>query len=223
MDVDKDKREVMCVTGLQEELSMAWPVWGRSAVACLLVAWFVGLGVRPAAASSNYVFSFNSGLGSGAITLVLNGLQVIGVVGGSGTGILAGGNLSTSGNCCGNLGTSPTLNDLSSPSFFASASANQLDIKTASSQFVLSQADASSDGINQFTLGGSFVNSSIMSPETLTADPGPLPGAGLLSYLLLGFSASVYKRRSILARLRSAFGLVRARVTTPRRMVRAYV
>jgi hypothetical protein len=166
----------------------------------------LGLGASPAMAAI-YDFSFNSSLGAGSIELDLSGQNVTGA--GSGTGILAGGSLSTSpANNAHNWGTLPLVLSTSNAPFFSENTPNFVFIDTSSDQFAFG-SNTTGDAVEEYTPGadGTFFASSYLSNESMTQTPAPLPGSGPLSYLALGVGGLFFYRKRLWRASRMAVGL----------------
>jgi hypothetical protein len=125
--------------------------------------------------------------------------------------------LSTSNNCCG-AGTNPTLTNLATPAFFSSTNTFQLDIVTATTQYVFAQLSPTQDAVNLFGLGsaGAYQSTLPLTSETLGV-PAPIPGAGALSWLLAGCAGMLFRfRRRIGASVRRPSLWGRPRSLAPR-------
>jgi hypothetical protein len=185
----------------------------------------LGFGGSPAMAQTYYDFTFNTSNpppGGGSIEFILSGQNVIGTVPGSGTGILSGGSLSTSAaNNESYSGSAPMLLSTNNTPFFYVNTPNYVFIDTSSDQFLFA-SDGSTDFVDEYTPGpnGNLAAGSYLSNESLTElTPAPIPGAGILSYLVLGLAGLMFRGKALwwksvtaMGNLRSA---VRARFSPP--------
>jgi hypothetical protein len=172
----------------------------------------LGLGGSPAMAQTYYDFSFNTNNSfspeAGSIEFILSGQNVTGTVAGSGTGILSGGSLSTTNNYGGD-GTVPMLSSTSNAPFFMQSGKNIVFIDTSSDEFGFFETEGS-DYVEEVTApgNGSYVGESILSNESLTMTPAPIPGSGILSYLALGLGGLFFYRRRLWRAARMAIGKI---------------
>jgi hypothetical protein len=163
-----------------------------------------------------YDFTFDSPDGSGSIEFILSGTQVTGAVAGSGTGILSGGSLSTSAaNNEMHYGTMPLVLSTSNTPFFSQNSPNYVFIDTSSDQFLFASED-SADYVQEYSPGtnGSFVSGSgvFLTNESMTElTPAPIPGAGLLSYLVLGLAGLIFRGKALWWKSVTALGNYKTR------------
>ncbi len=177
----------------------------------------LGFGGQQASAQT-YNFSFNSGAGSGSIALVLSGLQVTGVVSGSGTSLLSGGTLSTINNANG-TGTNPTLSNILGPTYLTSTASQYLVIDTATQQFQFLNFTDVGMGINLdqvrfYDAPGAAANLVVgfNIDTTLVQGPAPVPGAGLYSWMALIAGGLWINRKKIQGLAKGAAGRVSPRV-----------
>jgi hypothetical protein len=172
----------------------------------------LGLGGSPAMAQV-YDFNFNSSIGGGpssmsSIDFILSGTQVTGTVAGSGTGILSGGSLSTSAAInAGGYGTAPVLLSTSNAPFFSSNTPNYVFIDTNFAQFEFYSNDQG-DYANEYGLG-TFLGTSTLTNESLTPTPAPIPGSGILSYLVLALGGLIFRGKALWWKSVTAMGKLR--------------
>lgn len=173
---------------------------GRRWIVCALLSFFWS--ASPAAAAVyRYTFASNGpGAVAGSIELIVSGLTITGVANGS--GLLAGASL-TGFNLSGQTyyGTAPRLLS-TSPSaqyFFSSTTEEALGLKAGGSLIAIRSSsimvatDSGSTFIG-YPLAEGGIGRAIES-QSLVPAPAPLPGAGWMSWLLVGGFAA-WRRRT---------------------------
>jgi hypothetical protein len=173
----------------------------------------LGLGGSPAMAQQIYDFTFNSSIGGApssmsSIDFILSGTQVIGTVPDSGTGILSNGSLSKMNNYLGE-GTLPALLSTSNAPFFSTSYQNYVVIDTSSDQFIFASSPGGGDVVDEVPADEQSGGSSGLSNESLTETPAPIPGAGILSYLVLGLAGLMVRGKALWWKSVTAMGNLR--------------
>ncbi len=176
-----------------------------------------GFAARQASAQSVYNFQFASSIGSGSIYLILgsgSGNPVTGAFGG--TGIMTSAALSTSNNPFG-LGTAPALNSVTTAPFFGQFSTT-VYLNTGTYTYALNGGASDniykhddSQSIDTWVVGAQGIP---FTMETMTyAGPAPVPGAGTLSWLVLGLGIVIIRRKTVSAAVRSAYARIAGRAS----------